>query len=400
MTLSQTLSSAHRIILKLGTQVVIEMTGDSAGFFASERLARLTAQCAELVADHKELILVSSGAVGLGRKALALHGSLSLNEKQACAAVGQSLLMDAYRTLFSQSGLVTAQVLLTATDFSNRKHYLNLRQTLETLLKLNVIPIINENDTTSTMELQEARYTKGFGDNDMLSALVASKLDADLLVILTNVDGIYTDNPMTNPNARRISLIESFQDLQRVDTTGQSLLGRGGMSSKLEAAKIAAMSGVHTYITSGIVEQPLKALFPQTDAQMMISDENFPGTLILPQATLNGKKRWIGMASGYHGLVIVNDGARKALVENQASLLPVGIVSVQGDFAAQQVVSIQDERGIEIGRGLTHYSSEEIDRLKGLRGDSIATCLGLNTNIERHEIIHRDNLVIFEEYGV
>lgn len=393
MILTEPLIGARRIVVKLGTQVVIELAANATGRFASERLANLTRQCAELVANGKEVILVSSGAIGLGRQTLQLQGTLTLNERQACAAVGQNLLMDAYRELFGQSGLITAQVLLTAMDFADRKHYLNLRQTLETLLKLKVVPIINENDTTSTMEIQEERYTKGFGDNDMLSALVASKLDADVLVILTNVDGIYTDNPFTNPDAQKVSVIENFQDLQKIDASGQSLLGRGGMSSKLEASRIAAISGVYTFITSGVKPDPLQPLLTETP--------ELPGTLVLPQASsLNGKKRWIGIASGYHGIVTVNDGARKALVENQASLLPIGVVSVQGDFAAQQVVSIQDEQGNEIGRGLTHFSSDEIERIKGVRGEQIAQQLGINGSVDRHEIIHRDNLVIFEEYGV
>ncbi len=392
MNVNKPLLSAKRIVIKLGTQVVIELAGQSADQFASERLAHLTRQCAALVQSGKEVILVSSGAVGLGRQALKLTGTLSLNEKQACAAVGQSLLMNAYRELFAQSGLLTAQVLLTATDFADRKHYLSVRQTLETLLKLNVVPIINENDTTSTMELQEERYTKGFGDNDMLSALVAAKLDSDLLVILTNVDGIYTDNPTTNPNAQRVTRIEHFQELQQIDATGQSALGRGGMSSKLEAARIAAISGVYTFITSGINPEPLTPLLQPLTGEM-------PGTLVLPQASLRGKKRWIGMASGYHGIVVVNEGARKALVENHASLLPIGVVAVQGQFAAQQVVSLQDERGMELGRGLTHFSSEEIEKIKGLHGEQIASALNLSSP-DRHELIHRDNLVIFEEYGV
>jgi glutamate 5-kinase len=392
MILTEPLLNAKRIVIKMGTQVVIELAGSAADRFASERLACLTRQCAELVKMGKEVILVSSGAIGLGRQVLQLHGLLGLNEKQACAAVGQNLLMDAYQDLFNQSGLITAQVLLTATDFADRKHYLNLRQTLETLLKLKVIPIINENDVTSTMEIQEEQYTKGFGDNDMLSALVASKLDADLLVILTNVDGVYTDNPLTNPQAKRLAQIENFQMLQAVDASGQSLLGRGGMFSKLEAARIAAMSGVYTYITSGISTEPLLPLL-QTVSEPV-------GTLVFPQAALSGKKRWIGMASGYHGIVVVNEGARNALVKNQASLLSIGVMAVHGDFAAQQVVSIQDEQGLEIGRGLTHFSSEEINKIKGVRSEKIAEHLGSLANSDRHEVIHRDNLVIFEEYGV
>jgi glutamate 5-kinase len=382
-------SAAHRIVIKLGTQVAV----DADGHLALERLQGLAAQCVALRQAGKELIIVSSGAVGLGRNRLGLQGSLTLTEKQACAAVGQNLLMDVYRDLFEPSGIITAQVLLTAMDFADRKHYLNVRQTLETLLKFGVIPIINENDTTSTMELQDEGYTKGFGDNDKLSALVAAKLDADLLVILTNVDGIYTDNPETNPLAEKIALIENFQDLHHIQASGQSALGRGGMASKLEAARIAAISGLHTYIVSGTKPDPLLPL---------LRDDIAPsGTLILPQASLSGRKRWIGMASGYYGALVVNEGARKALVENQASLLPIGVVEVQGEFSAWQVVSLQDEQGREIGRGLSGFSSDDIQRIRGVRGDTITKILGdARENPERHEVIHRDDLVIFEEYGI
>lgn len=381
------LLAAKRIVIKLGTQVVIQ---DAA--LAEDRLAGLISQAADLVRAGKEVILVSSGAVGLGRQKLALNRSLSLTEKQACAAVGQNLLMDAYREMFDHQGIITAQVLLTAMDFADRKHYLNLQQTLETLLRFRVVPIINENDTVSTMELLDEGYTKGFGDNDKLSALVAGKLGADLLVILTNVDGIYNDNPETNPEAVRIDRIEKFGALRDIQVAGQSAMGRGGMASKLEAARIAAISGVYTHITSGLKPKPLQALLEGGDSS---------GTLILPQAAIRGRKRWIGMASGYHGVVIVNEGARKALIENRASLLPIGVVGVDGDFAAQQVVSIQDEHGTEVGRGITRFSAGELQKIKGVRSGEIAAILGNSGSGEgKEEVIHRDNLVVFEEFSV
>ncbi len=389
------LLAARRIVIKLGTQVVID-----GGALAEERLAGLVRQCAGLIRAGKEIILVSSGAVGLGRRKLAANlekgRGLTLTEKQACAAVGQSLLMDAYGELFGRNGIVTAQVLLTAMDFAERKHYLNLQQTLETLLRLQAIPIINENDTVSTMELQDEGYTKAFGDNDKLSALVAGKLGADLLVILTNVDGIYTENPETNPHAVRIARIEKFGDLHDIQVAGQSAMGRGGMASKLEAARIAAISGVYTFITSGLKPDPLTPLLQETNEPA--------GTLVFPQAAMRGKKRWIGMASGYHGVVVVNDGARRALVENRASLLPIGVVDVEGEFAAQQVVSIQDENGVEVGRGITRFSATDLHKIKGVRSEKIASILGGNGQeagkTEKEEVIHRDNLVIFEEYSV
>lgn len=382
--MSSPLVKAKRIVIKLGTQVVIDSVGSSDDTPATTRLGRLVAGCADLLNAGRQVILVSSGAVGLGRQKLGLTGKLSLTEKQACAAVGQNLLMDVYRDLFARHDRVTAQVLLSAMDLSERRHYLNLRQTLEKLLELQVVPIINENDSVSTMELQDEDYTKGFGDNDKLSALVGGKLDADLLVILTNVDGIYTENPALNPDARRIEVIDDLQSLKQIETAGQSQLGRGGMASKLEAARLAAISGLHTYIASGLSEHPLAELLEPAD--------ELCGTLVLPQASISGRKRWIGMASGYHGVIVVNEGAKTALIEKRASLLPIGILAVEGDFLANHVVSIQDERRMEIGRGLTFFSSGEVDRIKGCRSEAVPG--------DRHEVIHRDNLVIFEEYGI
>jgi glutamate 5-kinase len=375
------LSDARRVVIKLGTQIVVEENGQ----LAQDRLHAIISQCITLHKAGKEVILVSSGAVGLGRQRLNLSGPLSLNEKQACAAVGQSLLMEAYRSLFAPEGIVAAQVLLTAMDFVNRKHYLTLRQTLETLLKLGAVPIINENDVTSTVELQE-HGTRGFSDNDKLSALVAGKLDADLLVILTNVAGIYTENPAHNPLAKKIPLIQSWQDLQGIGTSGQSLLGRGGMASKLEAAKVASLSGLPTYIASGLQPEPL--------APLLSFDATLTGTLVLPQAHLSGRKRWIGSASGYHGILVINDGAVQALQRQGASLLPVGIVAVEGDFSARQVLSIQNELGEEIGRGLSGYDAATMRTVQGLRGQDIAVFR--SAHISREEAIHRDDLVLFD----
>lgn len=369
----------RRIVIKLGTRILTEADGS----LAKERLAGLVRQCSELISQGKELLIVSSGAVGLGRQMLqpqpSASGAISLVDKQACAAVGQNLLMDVYRELFGQYGLVTAQVLLTAADFSDRKRYLNLRGTLERLLHFNAVPIINENDTVSTVELEEKGRGRGFGDNDMLSALITSKLDADLLVILTNVDGVFMENPEKNPNAQAISRVESFEQLSSIKIQGQSEGGRGGMATKLEAARIASISGAHTLITSGFLDNPL------ADIQTLSAENHHHGTLILAQSALPGKKRWIGLASGYRGVVIINAGARTALVEKQASLLPIGIVEVQGEFSAGHVVSIQDEEGLEIGRGLIRFSAPDTQSIIG-------------RSPFEDVVIHRDDLVIFQEY--
>lgn len=373
---------AKRIVLKLGTQIVI---GEN-GALAAGRLSKLVDQCAALIGQGREVLLVSSGAVGLGRQVLCLgQDKLSVTEKQACAAVGQNLLMDFYREHFERHRLITAQLLLTAFDFSDRKRYLNLRDTMEKLLELGAIPIINENDTVSTSELAEDK-TKSFGDNDKLSAIVASKLGADLLVILTNVDGIFTENPAVNPNARLISRIEGFEQLRDIQMEGQSAYGRGGMATKVEAAKIAAISGVHTLITSGLKPNALNCL---------LEGEGASGTLVVSKQALSGRKRWLGLASGYSGIIVINEGAKKALLEWHASLLPSGITGVQGDFQPRQVVSIQDEAGTEIGRGLIHFSAEETRKIQGRQSKEIAQILG---HPAEDVVIHRDNLVIYQEY--
>ncbi|MBY0404353.1 MAG: glutamate 5-kinase [Cyanobacteria bacterium] len=383
---------AQRIVIKLGTQVVIQ----DEGRLSLEKLSALVNLCAVLAKAGKEIILVSSGAVGLGRNALKLSGKIALSEKQACAAVGQGLLMETYRYLFGNYGLQTAQLLLTGLDFSDRQRYLNLQKTLETLLNLHVIPVINENDTVSTMELQEEGKTKSFGDNDKLSALVASKLDADLLIILTNVDGIFTDNPQQNPDAQRIPLIENLEMLTSIKMDGQSAYGRGGMSSKVEAARIAAISGVTTWIVPGHKIPEMLEMFDQFKQPSDFWPEPWPlGTLILPQLALSGKKRWIGFASGSNGAISVNAGAKTALMERNASLLPSGILSVQGEFQAKQVVSLQDESGAEFARGMVNFTSDDVRKIQGKHSQEIQTLLG--PSAESDVVIQRDYLVIFQE---
>jgi glutamate 5-kinase len=379
---------AKRIVIKLGTQVVIREDGH----LALDRLAQIVHLCAHLKGLGKEVLLVSSGAVGLGRNELEKTGPLSLSEKQACAAVGQGLLMETYRYLFSNDGCKTAQLLLTALDFSQRERYLNLKETLETLLKMGVIPIINENDSVSTVELKEESKHKSFGDNDKLSAIVASKLDADLLVIFTNVEGIYTDNPAKNPDAKRIPLVSSLDALNGIGVEGQSALGRGGMATKLEAAKIAALSGVGTLILSPKSIHALHELASQ--AKVPSEEEEWQwGTFVQPHETLNAKRRWIGLASGFDGVLTINEGAKQALIQKNASLLPVGIVGVQGEFQPKTVVQIQDEQGSELGRGLVQFGSEDIRKIQGASSKSIQEILG---PVPYDVVIQRDYLVLFQ----
>ncbi len=380
---------ARRVVVKLGTNIVI----GSDGRLARERLKAILGDAGRLWAEGRDILIVSSGAVGLGRGRLALEGRperpLSLIEKQACAAVGQALLMDEYRRMLGAHGIGTAQILLTASDFSDRTRYLTLRSTLEKLLELRVVPVINENDTVSTMELDEGVYAKSFGDNDKLSALVAAKLEADLLLLLTNVEGIFDSNPDRSPDATLIPRIESFEQLTEIRTSGKSKDGRGGMTAKLEAARLAAISGVTTVICSGMNPGALSSMTGPED------EAAHPGTLVVPQSRPTRRRQWIGLAAGRFGMVRINEGARHALVERQTSLLPVGVVGVEGAFQAGQVISILDEKSQEVGRGISNFSSEELERIRGLSSQEVAERVAGGA---RKEVVHRDNLVILQEH--
>lgn len=384
--------SYQRIVFKFGTRILTEEDGG----LATTRLTELISDMKSLLDEGKEILIVTSGAVGLGRKALNLQPPLTLDQKQACAAIGQGLLMGTYEKIFSLFGFKTAQILITAQDLSERVRYLNLKKTLETLLKYKVVPIINENDTVSTSELKESTRDKSFGDNDKLSAIVAAKLDTDLLVILTDVDGIYSENPHKNPEAKKIPLIQSIEELKTISTSGKSSSGRGGMHSKLLAVQVASYSRVTTAILSGYIKHPIKNFF----AHASLDDPQRPGTLILPRAegpssTLSDRKKWIGFSSGFSGVLIVDPGAKRALQKN-ASLLPVGVKEVKGEFEKGSVLSIQDEEGSELGRGVSLYNSEEAKIIKGKKRAEILSLLKTPENM-RDEMIHKDDLVIFEE---
>jgi glutamate 5-kinase len=389
-------SNRRRIVVKLGTQVVM----DDDGSLATPRIARLVQQIAEAKNQGHEMIVISSGAVGLGRTEF---GSKSLGrstqkkepaqvlaEKQACAAVGQSLLMESYRRLFENSGpasLKVAQLLVTAQDFADRVHYLNLRRTLEMILQLGAIPIINENDPVSVSEILGSEQAQSFGYNDALSALVASKIGADLLILLTNVDAVYTENPKMIKNAKRIESIRDWTQLATITTQGISTDGRGGMSSKLHAARLASKAGVRVVIASGFVDGIVSRA---------ITSESIPadfGTWIEPSTKqLSQRELWIGGASGYKGQLTINEGAAKALREKNASLLVAGIVKVSGQFERGQVIRVSDVQNFEIGRGVSRWEARELQRFAGLSRTELEA-----QGIEKRSIvIHRDDFVLSE----
>jgi len=364
------LAAARRIVVKVGTNVVMRDDG-TPSTLALGRLYGLVESVGALRRQGKEVLLVSSGAVGLGAQRLALKEKPKvLALKQACAAVGQSRLMSVYEHGFEKLGLTTAQVLLTEEDFTSRTRYLNLRATLEKLLELGTVPILNENDTVSTQELEG----HVFGDNDKLSALVASKLDAQLLVILSDVDALYTANPARSRAAERVSLVAELTPEVEAYADGGGARGRGGMATKLQAARIATSSGCMTVIASGRLPGVLERLFAGEDL----------GTLFLPSAPMPGKRRWLAWASAPAGTLVVNDGARAALLRKKASLLPAGVVSVHGSFRKGDVVSIQDAGGVEIARGIASRGDAEAARLAGAPERGV-------------ELVHRDNILIVAE---
>lgn len=352
------LRASRRAVIKLGTGIV---TG-SDGHFNAAQLEPVARGIAQLKKDGRQIVLVSSGAVGLGRGRLGLHRD-RLNDmvmRQACAAVGQSLLMHEYEKLFHEFGVNIAQVLLTEGDFVDRTRYSNLRETMEALLKLGILPIVNENDTVSTAELDYLNIRAGeriFSDNDRLAALVMSHVEADALVLLTDVDGLMQLGPSgsIDAEAKKIPLIEEITPELKALALGPSEGGRGGMLTKLEAAEIAMQAGGVAVITNGTKPDALEKVFSGEPT----------GTVFLSRTRMAGKRRWIAYAAGVRGRVIVNTGAREALTGGKASLLASGVTGVEGEFDAAEVVSIVDGDGLEFARGISDYSRGDAQGLIG-----------------------------------
>jgi glutamate 5-kinase len=355
---SEFLKDLSRIVVKLGTGVLT----DDRKQIDPAQLEQIVAQVAALRRAGKEVVLVTSGAVGAGMGALGFESRPSdLAEKQACAAVGQSRLMSTYEKLFARHNLVVAQVLLTHDDLEHHERHLNARNTLVTLLRHGVVPIINENDAVSFTEIK-------VGDNDTLSALVAALLPADLLIILTTVTGVIEN--FGQPNSKTISVIEQIDaDLEKIAGGTTSETAVGGMATKIQAAKIVVRSGIPLVIASG----------RKTDALANIIAGADEGTLFIAQAgRLQGRKRWIAFFHHPKGALYVDDGAKLALREHGKSLLPPGVTRCEGDFSAGDVIRICDQNGTEFARGIAKYNAGEI-RSRALT---------------RVELVHRDDLVI------
>ena len=371
------LSRARRIIVKVGSRLLVD---SGTGALNTEWLTSLVTDLATLREDGTEVLLVSSGAVALGRRALGLkQGALRLEESQAAAAVGQVRLAQAYVEAFQAHGLTAAQILLTLEDSEERRRYLNARETLRTLLTLGAVPVINENDTVATAEIR-------FGDNDRLAARVAGMVEADCLILLSDVDGLYTANPQRDSSAQHIpevlTITPAIEAMARGPVSG---ISRGGMDSKIVAAKIATAAGASVFIVNGQLLHPLQAI-----------DSPGKRTLFVPCISpAAARKRWIAGGLSVQGTVVIDAGAERALLSSK-SLLPAGVTALEGRFERGDVVIVKNSSGRELARGLVAYNLEEARLLIGRRTVEIETILGYRG---RDEMIHRDDLVVTDSRG-
>jgi glutamate 5-kinase len=362
-----------RIVIKIGSNILAH---DRDGL-DTRRISTISRDISDLQDKGYDVVVVSSGAIAAGMRKLGLKTKpKDIKFKQAAAAVGQSALMWAYERSFGNFGKKVAQVLLTRDDFADRKRYINSKNTLLTLLSYKVIPIINENDTVATDEIK-------FGDNDHLASLVASLIEAERFIILSDVEGLYTDDPRSNAQAKLIDYVEEITPAIEEKAGGAgSSIGTGGMYSKILAAKRAVSHGIIVHIISGKKENVLTNLL----------EGKLSGTLFKPKAEkLSSRKGWIAYGSRSKGSLVIDDGAVSALVEGGKSLLPSGIMSVEGEFDTGDSVYCVDSRGNRIAKGLTNYSSSEIKRIKGKKTSQIEEILGYKYS---EEAIHRDNLVL------
>lgn len=363
---------ARTIVVKVGTNVL--STDDDR--LDSDRIASLAEQIRRLVESGRKVVLVSSGAIGAGMGLLGLRERpKDLSHLQAAAATGQAHLIHLYDKHLRPHGFHAAQLLLTANDFKSRARYLNVRNTLLTLAEFPTVPIVNENDTVSTEEIK-------LGDNDRLAAMVANLIRADLLIVLSVVDGLLTGDP-TDPASRRIPLVERFdEELMSLVGASKSSRGTGGMRTKLEAVQTATAVGTNVMIANGKRPQILDEIFAGDDV----------GTLFLAeQEAVPAWKRWIGYTLPPKGKLVLDDGARRAVEQQGKSLLAIGVTAVEGDFEKGEVVSLVDLHGEEFARGLTNYDSGTAGRVAGKRAEEISALLGA---MRYDEVIHRDNLVV------
>lgn len=372
----EALKKAKRIVVKVGTSTITYANGKR-NFSQIDRLAR---ELSDLQNQGKEMILVSSGAVAVGVDRLGLPAKPStIPGKQACAAVGQGVLMHTYEKLFADYGQIVAQVLITRTEAIDRHRYTNCRNTFMTLLQQGVIPIVNENDVVALDELK-------IGDNDNMSALVAGIVDADLVIILSDIDGLYTANPATHPEATLVHTVQEITPEIEASAGGVgSSRGTGGMATKIQAAKAATNSGIQLVIASGTEKNAIPRILQGEEiGTLFVSREN----------RLQFRKRWLAFGAKIQGSIVVDDGCAKAIRKaGGCSILPAGIYQVVGDFQSGSTISVFDKEGHELARGLVHYTASELEKIKGCKSSDIEGILG-HKNYD--EVIHRDDLVILQ----
>lgn len=373
-TSREALKKAKRIVIKVGTSTITYANGKR-NFSQIDRLAR---EISDLQNQGKEMILVTSGAVAVGVDRMGLPGKpKTIPGKQAAAAVGQGVLMHTYEKFFADYGQIVAQVLITKTEAIDRHRYTNTRNTFMELMRQRVIPIVNENDVVALDELK-------IGDNDNMSALVAGIVDADLVIILSDVDGLYTANPQTHPDAVVVPEVAEITPEIEASAGGVgSARGTGGMATKIQAAKAATSSGIHLVIASGTEKNAItRVLQGEELGTLFVSREN----------RLQFRKRWLAFGAKIAGSIVVDDGCAKAIRKaGGCSILPAGVFAVQGEFLPGSTVSVIDKDAHELARGLVHYSSAELEQIKGCNSGEIANILG-HKNFD--EVIHRDDLVI------
>ena len=366
------LSQFRRIVVKVGSSLLIDA---AAGDVRTPWLAALAADIAKLHNEGKDILVVSSGSIALGRSRLKLpSGALKLEESQAAAAVGQIALARIWSEVLGHHDIGAGQILVTLQDTEERRRYLNARSTITKLLEWRAVPIINENDTVATNEIR-------YGDNDRLAARVATMTSSDLLILLSDIDGLYTAPPGANPNAKLIPVVNAVTaDIEAMAGAAESELSRGGMRTKIEAAKIATSSGTHMLIASGKIEHPLQA----------IADGGPCTWFLTPANPVTARKRWIAGSLEPKGTLTIDAGAVAALRAGK-SLLPAGIIRVDGQFARGDAVIVRGPDTHEIGRGLVAYDAEDAEKIKGRSSSDAAQILGISG---RAEMIHRDDLVV------
>ncbi len=365
--------SGNRIVIKIGTNLL----ADRAKGINVDRIDAIGKSVSALQSQGKQVAIVTSGAIGAGMLLLGMkERPRAIPEKQAAAAIGQPILMEAYENAFRKYHSTIAQILLTKDDFASRVRYNNTKNTFSALFDKGVIPIVNENDTVAVEEIK-------LGDNDNLSSLVANLIGADLLIILSDVDGLYSDDPSKNPNAELIPVVEKFtQQIEKLAKKNRNELSTGGMLTKIRAAKQCVSAGIAVVIANGRKPNVLEEIF----------SGNSSGTLFLPsQSKINVRKKWIGYVSDSKGIVVIDNGAKIALLTRQTSLLPSGVLEVRGKFNADDTISVLDTDGSEIARGVAGFTSSDLDKIKGKKTSEIQKILNRKSG---DEVIHRNNLVL------